>query len=109
VIEAAPRERSGYLARSSFSRATYTDLKQRLPAAELTPADEVFDNAWMIKSEPELETLRTSGRIGADAFEAMMSAVEPGKTEADAVAAAVDAIMRAGGALYAALVHTIPL
>jgi Xaa-Pro dipeptidase len=91
-----------------LSWAHYTDLKQRLPAAELTPADEVLDNARMIKSEAEFEMLRTSGRIGADAFEAMMSAVEPGKTEADAVAAAVDVITRAGGALYTALVASGP-
>lgn len=91
-----------------FSWASWRDLASRLPALELVPADDVLDDQRMVKSPAELEMVRQSGRVGARAFEAMMAAVHPGETEADAVAAAVDVITRAGGALYTALVASGP-
>jgi Xaa-Pro aminopeptidase len=91
-----------------MSWKSFRDLSQHLPGVEFVPADDLLDRMRMLKSEAEIDMLRVSGRIGAQAFEAMMEAVTPGQTEADAVAAGVDVITRAGGALYTALVASGP-
>ncbi len=91
-----------------LSIGAYRDLASRLPALDLQPADDILDRARMIKSPAEIEMLRRSGSIGSQAFEAMMANVAPGRTEADAVAAGVDVLTRAGGALYTALVASGP-
>jgi Xaa-Pro aminopeptidase len=101
-------ERVGLSGSELLPIAARAELSKHLPTLELVEADEVVEDLRMIKSPAEIEMLRTTGRVGAEAFNAMMRAAIPGNTEADAVAAAVDIITRAGGALYQALVASGP-
>jgi hypothetical protein len=59
-----------------------------LEALDLVPFDAEFDLARAVKSEAELESVRESVRINEDGFEAFLAAYEPGKTAAEAMAAA---------------------
>jgi Xaa-Pro aminopeptidase len=57
---------------------------------ELVPFDFHFDMARAVKSEEELEGFRDSMDIILDGFHALLAAYEPGKTEAEIMAPAVE-------------------
>ncbi len=66
-------------------------------AAELVPFDRPFDMARAVKSDVELAGIRHSMEIIESGFWAMLEKYEPGKTEAEIMAPAVDRFF-AGGA-----------
>ena len=67
-----------------------------LEGLELVPFDAEFDLARAVKSEAELESVRESVRINEDGFEAFLAAYEPGKTAAEAMAAAEELFVERG-------------
>jgi len=63
---------------------------------ELVPFDTQFDMARAIKSEEELAEIRDAMDIILDGFWAMVAAYEPGKTEAEIMAPAVERFFARG-------------
>jgi Xaa-Pro dipeptidase len=53
---------------------------------ELVPFDEAFDLARAVKSDEELRSVRESVRINEEGFWTVLSAYEPGRTEAEIMA-----------------------
>lgn len=67
---------------------TVRDYRALEGSADLVPFDAEFDLARAVKSDVELESVRESVRINEDGFEAFLAAYAPGKTAAEAMAAA---------------------
>ncbi len=65
--------------------------------AELVPFDAAFDRARAVKSAEELERVRDSMSVLLKGFGALLESYEPGKTEAEIMAPAVERFF-AGGA-----------
>src|SRR6202163_1864458 len=63
---------------------------------ELVPFDFQFDMARAVKSDEELEGFRDSMDIILDGFQALLAAYEPGKTEAEIMAPAVERFFARG-------------
>jgi Xaa-Pro aminopeptidase len=63
---------------------------------EIVPFDKQFDSARAVKSEEELAEVRDSMNIIEDGFWAMLAAYEPGKTEAEVMAPAVERFFARG-------------
>jgi len=72
----------------------FRDLQQG--AFELVPFDFHFDMARAVKSEEELEGFRDSMDIILDGFHALLEAYEPGKSEAEIMAPAVERFFARG-------------
>jgi Xaa-Pro aminopeptidase len=73
----------------------YRELSQG--ACELVKWDFEFDTVRAVKSDWELAHVRQSMEVILDGFEALLAAFEPGKTEAEIMAPAVE-VFFAGGA-----------
>jgi Xaa-Pro dipeptidase len=76
------------------------ELGVRLTEHRFIEADDLAAELRLIKSEVELDLLRSAGEIGVRAVDAAMEAALPGITEAEVAAAAISEIVRSGGALY---------
>jgi len=63
---------------------------------ELVPFDREFDMARAVKSDEELEQIRDSMGIIVDGFYALLKAYQPGKTEAQIMAPAVELFFARG-------------
>jgi Xaa-Pro aminopeptidase len=72
----------------------YRELQQG--SFELVPFDFHFDMARAVKSEEELEGFRDSMDIILDGFRALLKAYEPGKSEAEIMAPAVERFFARG-------------
>jgi Xaa-Pro aminopeptidase len=72
----------------------YRELQQG--SFELVPFDFHFDMARAVKSEEELEGFRDSMDIILDGFHALLKAYEPGKSEAEIMAPAVERFFARG-------------
>jgi Xaa-Pro dipeptidase len=72
----------------------YRELAQG--SFEIVPFDFHFDMARAVKSEEELEGFRDSMDIILDGFHALLAAYEPGKTEAEIMAPAVEKFFARG-------------
>ena len=80
-----------------------------LEGLDLVPFDAEYDLARAVKSEAELESVRESVRINEDGFEAFHAAYAPGRTAADAMAAAEQLFVERGcGRLTMNMVLTGP-
>jgi Xaa-Pro dipeptidase len=62
----------------------------------IVPFDEEFDLARAVKSETELESVRESVRINTDGFRSFLTAYEPGRTAAEALAPAEELFVERG-------------
>jgi len=72
----------------------YRELQQR--PFELVPFDFHFDMARAVKSEEELDGVRDAMGIILDGFEALLKSYQPGKTEAEIMAPAVERFFARG-------------
>ena len=72
----------------------YRELQQG--SCELVPFDFQFDMARAVKSEEELEGVRDSMDIILEGFHALLAAYEPGKSEAEIMAPAVERFFARG-------------
>lgn len=68
-------------------------------AAELVPFDKPFDEARAVKSEEELAEVRDSMAAIEEGFWALVAAYQPGKTEAEIMAPAVERFFARGAGL----------
>jgi len=75
----------------------YETLRSRLPGVRLKPVANVVEKLRMIKSAEEIEKIRRAAELNSAAFQATLSEVRPGSTEAE-VANRIDYQMRALGA-----------
>lgn len=75
-------------------------LTAALPAMRLEPADAIFSGLRMIKSPAEIALLKQASAVGSRMIDAMMDAARPGVLHGDLVAAGMQVLAPAGGALY---------
>lgn len=88
---------------------TVRDFRVLEGSADLIPFDAEFDLARAVKSDAELESVRESVRINEDGFEAFLGAYAPGRTAAEAMAAAEKLFVERGcGRLTMNMVLTGP-
>jgi ectoine hydrolase len=94
-----------------FTPRAYNALRERLPETRFTDAEELVNWVRAVKSEGELELMRTAARIVERVMAAGIDAIEPGVRQCDAVAAIYDAGMRGAngaGGDYPAIVPMLP-
>jgi Xaa-Pro aminopeptidase len=94
------RGRLALVGASYMSAAAYLGLRDELPDAELVRADRLIEDLRLIKSLAEQEVIRHACTVGNATLETLVDAVVEGATEADAVAAASEALVSRGGVLY---------
>jgi Xaa-Pro aminopeptidase len=92
--------RIGLVARDYMVAGAYQDLMAALPHVEWVPAEPLFERVRMVKSANEIAIIRKACEIGSKVCATLMEAVEPGKTEADAMAEALYVLTREGGVMY---------
>ncbi len=92
--------RLGLVARDYMLAGAYQDLMAALPDVEWVPAEGLFERVRMVKSANEIAIIRKACAIGSKVCATLMEAVEPGKTEADAMAEALYVLTREGGVMY---------
>jgi ectoine hydrolase len=101
--------RVGFAGANAMLVAPYRSLLERLSGIELVPADDMLESLRAIKSPNELDLLREAGEIGSRAVQAIMeTALTPGATEADAVAAGMNVTVRAPVSVYDVAVASGP-
>jgi ectoine hydrolase len=94
-----------------FTPRAYEALRASLPGARFVDAQELVNWVRAVKSEAELELMRTAARIVERVMAAGIDAVEPGVRQCDAVAAVYDAGLRGVdgvGGDYPAIVPMLP-
>ena len=94
-------KRIGVSGASYMSAAAYLGLQEVAGDSTLVRVDDLVEKVRIRKSPREQAFIRTYvADIGNRAIEAMMEAAVEGATEADAVAAALDVLVRDGAVLY---------
>jgi Xaa-Pro aminopeptidase len=71
-------------------------LQEAFPDAELVPADGIMRALRGVKSEAEIACIQTAFDISAKALEAVLAAIEPGRTELELVGIAQQVIYEQG-------------
>ena len=80
---------------------SYQQLSEALGGAELTLwADDILAGLRSIKSENELTLVRHAAKVGIQWMTTTLEAIEPGRTEADAVAEGIRFLVANGGYPY---------
>lgn len=103
------RARLGFAGRNAMILGTYQLFRERLPDVEFVDAEYVVPTIRMIKSAAEQDCIRKSGKIGATLVGALLEvAMQPGRTEADAVEAAYSVAVQEGVAVYDIVVSSGP-
>jgi len=92
--------RIGLVARDYMLAGAYQDLLQALPDVEWVPAESLFERIRLVKSPYEIAIIRKACEIGSKVCATLMEAVQPGRTEADAMAEALYVLTREGGVMY---------
>jgi Xaa-Pro aminopeptidase len=101
--------RVGFAGGHAMLVSPYRRLLEELPGTELVPADDLMERLRAVKSQGELQLLREASEIGSRVMQAMMeAALQPGITEADAVAAGMDIAVRAPVSVYDVAVASGP-
>ena len=101
--------RVGLVAGNALLLAPYRRLLEACPGVEFVPMDNAIDELRARKSAFEFGLLREVAEVGSAAMTAMMTtAARPGARESDAVKAAYDLVIDAGGAPYDAAVASGP-
>ena len=100
-----PREAGVLLARLGGGGFSGFDVAPTAWARELTldrfePAEAVIDSLRRRKSPVEIELVRYACWVGSEAMTALIDGLAPDARESDAVAACLDAAVRAGAAPY---------
>jgi Xaa-Pro aminopeptidase len=80
--------RLGLVGSNALLAGAYRALVEALPGVEFEPADDVIEDLHVVKSPRELELIREASDVGNRIIDAIMqTALKPGVTEAEAVAA----------------------
>ena len=105
----AKRGRIGLAGGEVISWESQQRLQSALPHAEFVTADDVVEDLRMIKSEAELATMRRAAEVGDALVQATLeAALQPGTTEAQAVAAGHAAAIERGAAIWDSAVASGP-
>ena len=96
-----------------FSAAAFAALQQHLPEARFSDATALVNWQRAVKSEQELDYMRTAGKIVTKMHRRIAERVEPGLRKCDLVAEIYDAGLRYDGAIgaggdYPAIVPLLP-
>lgn len=96
-----------------FSAAAYQSLQQHLPNAKFSDATALVNWQRAIKSETELQYMRTAGKIVERMHQRIVDNIEPGIRKCDLVADIYDASLRyndevGAGGDYPAIVPLLP-
>ncbi|WP_120499157.1 ectoine hydrolase DoeA [Roseovarius sp. EL26] len=96
-----------------FTAAAFASLQQHLPNARFANANALVNWQRAIKSETELDYMRTAGRIVGRMHDRIFDKVEPGLRKCDLVADIYDAALRydpevGAGGDYPAIVPLLP-
>ncbi len=101
--------RIGVVGTGSVVASSYLKLREAARGADLQEHDTLVAELRASKSPYELERLREAGEIGGRSIGAMIeTALTPGRTEAEAVAAGYAAAVASGVAVYDACVASGP-
>ncbi len=92
--------RIGLVARDYMLAGAYQDLVRALPGVEWVPAEDLFERVRCVKSPNEIRIIRKACEIGSTVCTTLMEAVQPGRTEAEAMAEALYVLTREGGVMY---------
>lgn len=90
-------QRAGIAGKGLMSFDTYQAFQATLPSVEWVDVENDLCNLRAIKTPAELEVIRHAYQIAESGFQAALQTIQPGVSER-AVAAAVEAAMRASGA-----------
>jgi Xaa-Pro aminopeptidase len=91
----------GLVAGNALLVSPYRMLVDALPRVQLVPADDLVEGIRARKSPAELELMREAARVGMEVVDAIMrTAMTPGVTEAEAIAAGYKIACAAGAAMY---------
>lgn len=94
-------KRIGVSGTSYMSAAAYIGLQKVAGDSTLEVVDDLVENVRIRKSPREQDFIRNHvAKVGNAAVEAMLNAAVEGATEADCVAAALNALVPMGGVLY---------
>ena len=100
--------RVGLAGRDALSVHVHELIRSALPDVTFVPADDLLAAARRVKSESELNVIRETGRVADATMTALLAASQPGTTERQATAAAVAALVEAGGTPYMLTLATGP-
>jgi Xaa-Pro aminopeptidase len=100
LAKAFPRGRIGLVSGDALPAPMMKSFEAAVPGATFVPADDILAELRAIKSAAEIEKLRAASQIGSRMIEAMMEAAIPGASHGDVVAAGLQVLVPAGGALY---------
>jgi Xaa-Pro aminopeptidase len=64
----------------------YLALRNRFPRLELVPADDIVEDLRIVKSPAEIALMRHAQDVSVEVMQAMLAAVEPGRTDGDLAA-----------------------
>lgn len=94
------RARVGIVGEDVLPVSFHRQIVGALPGMAALPADDILIGLRSVKSPAEIEMLRYSSWVGSRMIETMMAAAEPGASHAEIVAAGMQTLLPAGGALY---------
>jgi Xaa-Pro aminopeptidase len=93
--------RVGLVGGNAMLASPYRRLLQTGAGIDFEPADDLVERLRMIKSPGELDLIRQAAEVGCRSVTAMMErALQPGTTEAEAIAAGLNVVAEAGMAIY---------
>ena len=99
------RGRIGLVGRDSFLLSHLRAVEEELgDSPRLIPADEILERLRLVKSATELERMRHASAVGNRWMQAMMEAVEPGRSEGEVVGAGLRVLAAEGGFPYDAAI-----
>jgi Xaa-Pro aminopeptidase len=89
--------------------AHYLLFSQALPDAEFVPAARHYEDLRIVPSDEEMEWFRKGVTLTDVAWEALVDAAEPGRSEADLLAVVHSAYLKAGGSYCFAILGATPM
>jgi Xaa-Pro aminopeptidase len=89
--------------------AHYEAFSAALPGAEFVPTAREYERLRLVPSEEEMEWFRRGIALTDLAWEALVDAAEPGKTEADLLAVVHSSYMEKGGSYCFAILGSTPM
>jgi Xaa-Pro dipeptidase len=84
----------------AIARSQLDALTQALPYATFIDAKEIITNLRAIKSEAEIAHIRRASTISSGAMRLILKLAQPGKTDNDLAAAAMEYCVREGGEFF---------
>jgi len=89
--------------------AHYLQFADALPAAEFVSAARQYEDLRLVPSDEEMEWFRKGAALTDLAWEALVDAAEPGRSEADLLAVVHSTYMKAGGSYCFAILGSTPM